>query len=282
VSRTPKDTSGDTSPEDKKAPDDDVTFDMAFLVSSMGGVRGLAESTIPGVVFATVFAVAGGALAPALWAACITAVVILVVALVQRRSIQQTLAGFIGILFSAAIVLFTGRARDFFLFGIWRNAIWLAAHVISGAIRWPLIGLILGPFTGEGLAWRKDRARLRAYLWCTLVWIGVFGLRLAVQLPLFRGDEVVALGWVGVFLGVPLFLLACAANYLILARVPLAVAPADAEPAGDTGPDPDNDRDGGPDDDPDAGDTAVDSARHDRRDDPRGVDGPAGLDVSGD
>jgi len=208
--------------------DDASVFDTSAIVAALGGPRGLLESTIPGVVFATVFALTSPAFYPALWSAVGAAVAILVVALVQRRSVQQTISGFVGIALTAGIVLITGRARDFFLLGLWRNALWLAAHSISLIVRWPLIGLFLGPFTGEGVQWRKDPARLRAYMWCTVVWILVFGIRLGVQLPLFRGDKVVALGFAGVLLGLPLFLAACFANYLILRRVPIILkSPSD-------------------------------------------------------
>lgn len=205
--------------ESKSDPEKD--FDTGSIVDALGGPRGLLESTVPGVVFASVFAFTNPNYTVPLASALGVAVVILVVALVQRRSVQQTISGFIGVALTAGIVLLTGRARDFFLVGLYRNAFWLGAHAITGLVRWPLIGLFLGPFTGEGVQWRKDPARLRAYQWCGLVWVAVFAIRLAVQLPLFRQDEVVALGLVGIVLGLPLFLAACAATYLILRRVPI-------------------------------------------------------------
>jgi hypothetical protein len=199
------------------------SFDTGSIVDALGGPRGLVESTVPGVVFATIFAFTSPSFYPALWTAVGVAVAILILALVQRRSVQQTLAGFIGIALTAGIVLITGRARDFFLVGLYRNAVWLAAHAISGLVGWPLIGLFLGPFTGEGVQWRKDPARFRAYQWCGLVWVAVFAIRLGVQLPLFRGDHVVALGFAQIVLGLPLFLAACFANFLILRRVPITL-----------------------------------------------------------
>lgn len=202
---------------------DDENFDAASIIAAMGGTRGLLESTIPGVAFAAVYAFTSDSIYPALWTAVVTGVIILAVALAQRRGIQQTVSGFIGIAIAAGIVLVTGQARDFFLVGLWRNALWLSAHTISLLIGWPLIGLLLGAFTGEGTAWRRDPPRKRAYMWCTVVWMFVFGLRLAVQVPLFRGDEVVALGFVGILLGIPLFAAGCLANYLILRRVPKTV-----------------------------------------------------------
>jgi hypothetical protein len=202
---------------------DDEKFDAAAIIAAMGGTRGLLESSIPGVAFAAVYAFTSSSVYPALWTAVATGIVILFVALAQRRSVQQTIAGFIGIAIAAGIVLLTGQARDFFLFGIWRNAIWMAAHAVSILIGWPLVGLLLGAFTGEGVAWRRDPPRKRAYMLCSLVWVFVFGIRLGVQVPLFRGDEVVELGLVGILLGIPLFALGCYLNYLILKRVPKTV-----------------------------------------------------------
>jgi hypothetical protein len=66
-------------------------------------------------------------------------------------------------------------------------------------------------------------------MWCSVVWLFVFGIRLAVQVPLFRDDQVVALGFVGILLGLPLFLLACALNVVILVRVPLAKRDSDGD-----------------------------------------------------
>lgn len=214
--------SADGSPT---AAESSESMDTGSIINALGGVRGLLESTVPGVAFGTVFAFTRPDYRTPLIVAVAIAVAILVVALVQRRSVQQTISGFIGIALTAGIVLVTGRARDFFLVGLYRNAFWLAAHTVTGAVRWPLIGLLLGPFTGEGVQWRKRRERLRAYQWCGVVWIAVFAIRLAVQLPLFRGDQVVALGLVGIVLGLPLFLAACLANYLILRRVPMVRSP---------------------------------------------------------
>ena len=47
----------------------------------------------------------------------------------------------------------------------------------------------------------------RRYAWATWLWAGVFGLRLAVQIPLYlQGSD--AVGWLGtakLVMGVPLF-----------------------------------------------------------------------------
>ena len=181
-------------------------------------------------MFATVFAFTSPAFYPALWSAVGVAVVILVVALVQRRSVQQTIGGFFGIALTAGIVIITGRARDFFLVGLWRNAFWLTAlhgladRPVAAHRAVPRAVHRRGPAVAQG-----PRAAARLHVVHCRCGCAVFGIRLGVQLPLFRGDEVVALGFAQVLLGLPLFLLACLATYLILRRVPITLRSAPDE-----------------------------------------------------
>ena len=76
---------------------EEKAFDTGSIIDALGGPRGLLESTIPGVVFATVFAFTNPNYTIALACALGVAVVILIVALVQKRSVQQTISGFIGV-----------------------------------------------------------------------------------------------------------------------------------------------------------------------------------------
>ena len=77
------------------------------------------------------------------------------------------------------------------------------------------------------MSWRKDPARYRAYLWASWVWAGMFGIRLAVQIPLYLAGRTTALGFANIPLGLPLFLLTCAATWAIL-RSTHPVQPDDA------------------------------------------------------
>ena len=78
--------------------------------------------------------------------------------------------------------------------------------------------MILGPLTGEGLRWRDDPDRVRRYTQASWVWVGVFALRLAVQLPLYLAGAVLALGIARTAMGLPIFLVAIWLSYLILER----------------------------------------------------------------
>ena len=87
---------------------------------------------------------------------------------------QFVLAGFVGVALAAFIADRTGRAEDFFLPGLLLNAAYATAYLVSIAIRWPLLGVILGPMTGEGMSWRKDPERVRLYSRASWIWVGVF------------------------------------------------------------------------------------------------------------
>lgn len=205
-----------------------------ILVSALGGRRGLLDSGLPGIVFVVVFTATS--LTPALWAAVAVGAVLTVARLARRETLQHALAGFVGVAVAAFIARRTGRAEDFFLPGLFINAGYAAAYVVSILVRWPLIGVVVGPLVGEGTGWRADRRRLRAYTLCSWIWVAMFAVRLAVQLPLYLAGWVVALGVARLALGWPLFLLAGWLCYLVLRRVPPAASGRHArgEPASGT------------------------------------------------
>ena len=53
----------------------------------------------------------------------------------------------------------------------------------------------------------------------------MFGLRFAIQLPLYLAGAVTALGLINVPLGLPLFAFTCWLSYLVIKRVPTARTP---------------------------------------------------------
>ncbi len=79
-------------------------------------------------------------------------------------------------------------------------------------------------------AWRQDPPRLAAYQRATWLWVGLFVVRLAVQVPLFLADNVAMLGLLnGTVLGIPLFVLTIWLSWLVLKPVPLAKTPEQRE-----------------------------------------------------
>lgn len=199
----------------------DVEAERALLVRAIGGWRGLFDSGVPAAVFVLVYLISGAVtgdsnLALALWLAIASGVVVAIWRLLRRESLQQVFAGFVGLGVSAFVASRTGRAEDFFLPGILLNLAYGTAFLVSILIRWPLLGVVIGFITGEGLAWRSDRSLRRAYAAASWIWVGVFGLRLLIQVPLYLAGAVGPLGVARIILGWPLFLAAAYLSYRVL------------------------------------------------------------------
>jgi hypothetical protein len=186
------------------------------LLEALGGRRGVADSGLPALAFVIVYTANGQDLNSAAWTAVGLAAVLAAVRIWRRETLQFAISGFLGVAIAAFIATRSGRAEDFFLPGILLNAGYATAYLISIAVRWPLLGVIVGPITGEGMKWRKDPKRLALYSKASWIWVGVFALRLSVQLPLYLAGAVVALGIARTALGLPIFALAAWLSYLLL------------------------------------------------------------------
>ncbi len=219
------------------------------LAQAVGGVRGAAETLVPGLLFVVVYTI-GRDLRLSLLLAVGAAVLAIAVRLVTRSGPSQAISGAFGVAICAVFALVSGDARNFYLPGFLTNVGYglvcalstlrlprstVAGRVIEGP--YPVIGLLLGPLTGEGLAWRREPARLRAYRQVTLLWAGFFALRLLVQVPLYLADLVGPLGAARLVMGVPAFALMVWITWLRLRAVPAAVPsdqqqPSDRPPSG--------------------------------------------------
>jgi hypothetical protein len=174
------------------------------LLSAMGGVRGLIESILPGLGFLIVYTITQQLLPSVLFPLGL-AVVFVIVRIVMKQPVTSAIAGVIGIGLSAGLALITGRSQDNFLFGFFINAAFLIALLVSLIVRWPLIGVIASLITGEGGSWKADRAKFRVAVIATLLWIGLFSLRLGVEVPLYLAGNTQALATLKLILGVPLY-----------------------------------------------------------------------------
>lgn len=195
------------------------------LLAAVGGGRGALETSLPGLVFVTVFAIRhdlrlGAVVAGALGLA------LLVVRLVRKETTQYAVGGFVGVVIAALFAVSTGKAANYFLPSILKNLGFALLYLVSVVVRWPLLGVLLGPLLKENFAWRKHEARRRAYAQATLIWTAMFAVRLAVMLPLYLLGRTVELGIAGVALSWPLFAVVAWATWLVIRRVP----PVPAQP----------------------------------------------------
>ncbi|MRG58598.1 DUF3159 domain-containing protein [Agromyces sp. CFH 90414] len=203
------------------------------VLAAVGGVRGILEALLPGLVFLVVYSVltsfagqgAQAALVPALVASVGLAIVFTAARVIAKGQPTQAIAGLVGVLLSAALALWSGDARDNYVLGFFTNAGYALALLVSVFVRWPAIGLIVGFLVGDGTAWRAERRKVRLAQFLTLAWVGFFVLRLVVQVPLYLVDNVQALGLTRLLMGVPLYALMLVFTWLVV-RAAWASKPA--------------------------------------------------------
>ena len=184
------------------------------LWAAVGKTRGVVEAVVPGLGFLVVYTITGDVV----WsvsAPVVVAVLFILARLLQRSPTMPAVAGLVGIAASAGVALFSGRAEDNFLLGLVVNAVWVVGLLVSVVLRRPLVGVIAGVLSGDSV-WSSSVATQRIALLTTWMWIGVFSLRLAVQVPLFLAGEVATLAITKLVMGVPLYAIALWFTWLLL------------------------------------------------------------------
>jgi hypothetical protein len=186
-----------------------------LLNKAIGGWRGLIDSALPSMLFIVIFVFQKN-LNNALIASLALGGVLLLIRLIERKSLTQVFSGFLGLSISVFLTWRTKDASNFFLTGIVTNAIYGFFLLISVLIRKPLIGYLVGSLVGDISGWLKHPLLVRAYTTVTWLWVAVFGLRLLVQIPLYLNDSIALLGSVKIFMGWPLYLFAVWLTYQIV------------------------------------------------------------------
>jgi hypothetical protein len=186
------------------------------LSEAIGGPLGAAESAVPAAAYVAAYTISGQDTTVALIVAGALGILFAVARIARGQTVQYALSGLVGLALSAWVVSKTGRAEDFFLPGLLANAAYAAAYLISILVGWPLLGVIVGAIRGTGMGWREDPELVRAYSRASWIWVGLFSLRLAVQLPLYLASALTALGVARVAMGIPLFAVGIWLSWLIL------------------------------------------------------------------
>jgi hypothetical protein len=173
------------------------------LLAAIGGVRGLAESILPGLGFLVTYTITQN-LVPSVLAPLGLAVIFIVVRVVTRQPVTTALAGAIGIGISATLALLTGNANDNFVPGFFINGGVVLVMLVSLAVRRPFVGVIVGLLLGDD-DWRRNAAKLRVAVVATILWAALSAVRLAVQVPLYLAGSTEALAATKLVMGVPLY-----------------------------------------------------------------------------
>ena len=194
-------------------------FDRKSLLVSMGGVQGIVESIVPGLLFVVIFAISQMVYLSIGISASVSVGFILL-RILRRKPLSQAIGGLIGIGIASFLAFRDGGSgRDYFLTGFATNLIYLVPLVISVIVRWPLIGVVAGFLLSEKTAWRKDKYQMRVFTAATLLWVGIFSARLLVQWPLYLADNLGALATARLVMGLPLYAAGLWVTWLMLRGV---------------------------------------------------------------
>jgi hypothetical protein len=199
----------------------------ARLSAALGGRRGIVEGAVPTIIFTVCF-VTTHDLRLSLGLAAGTAVLLLVLRIVQRQPVQFVLNSLVGIGIAGVFAWRSHEAQNAFLPGIIYNAGYSVLLTASVLVGWPIVGFLIGSVTGDPTAWHSDPALVRLCNRLTLLLALPCVLRVLVQYPLWLGGEDMV-GWLGtakIALGWPLQVAALAAMLWLLGRNQTPVARA--------------------------------------------------------
>ncbi|HEY8455695.1 MAG TPA: DUF3159 domain-containing protein [Actinopolymorphaceae bacterium] len=188
------------------------------LARLLGGWRATTDATLPPVAFVIAWLVADRSIG---WGAGIALAVsagLTIYRLARGTPPRAVLLGLLGVSIAAAIVLYTGRAADFFLVQLVSNAGSGLAWITSIVVRWPLLGVVVGTALRQRGRWRRDPALLHAYSVASWPWVAQYSIRVVVFGILYAANAVVALAVARVALSWPLVALSVAASAWVMRR----------------------------------------------------------------
>ncbi|MFG3093972.1 DUF3159 domain-containing protein [Streptomyces sp. NPDC048202] len=209
----------DGTPEAERGHDSRAVTEAA-LFEAFGGVRGMVETVLPGLLFVTIYTINKDLHLSAI-AALGVAVVMLVVRLLRKDTVKHAFSGVFGVAFGVVFAMFTGNAKDFYLPGMLYTLGLALAYIITTLAGVPLIGLMLGPVFKENLSWRtRNPGRKKAYAKASWAWGLILLAKCAILFPLYWWADTTQLGWILVILKIPPFLLAVWLTWVFLAKAP--------------------------------------------------------------
>lgn len=195
----------------------------AALLEAFGGLRGMVETVLPGLLFVTIYTIDQSLKVSAI-AALAVSLVLVAVRLVRRATVKHAFSGVFGVAFGVVFAMITGNAKDFYLPGLLYTLGLALAYIVTTLAGVPLIGLILGPIFKENLSWRtRNPGRKSAYTKSSWAWGLILLAKCAILFPLYLWADTAQLGWVLVSLKIPPFLLAVWMTWLFLAKAPAPI-----------------------------------------------------------
>jgi hypothetical protein len=174
------------------------------LASLLGGRGGALDASLPPLAFVAGWLLWSHSIGAGAVAAVLCGVVIGVVRFVRGEKPRAVVLSVLLVVAAALVALYTGRVEDFFLIQLLSNVASALAWAGSIAVRWPLLGVVVGTLLGQKTRWRRDPALLRAYSVASWAWVGQYVLRVAVFTPLWLDAQIFWLAGLRVALSWPL------------------------------------------------------------------------------
>ncbi|KWT59685.1 hypothetical protein ADL21_22695 [Streptomyces albus subsp. albus] len=195
----------------------------AALFEAFGGVRGMVETVVPGLLFVTIYTVNKDLHISAI-AALAVSLVLAAARLVRKDTVKHAFSGVFGVAFGVVFAMMTGDAKDFYLPGMLYTLGLGVAYIATTLAGAPLIGMILGPVFKENLSWRtRNPGRKKAYAKASYAWGAILLAKCAILFPLYWWADTTHLGWVLIALKIPPFLLAVWLTWVFLAKAPAPI-----------------------------------------------------------
>ncbi|WP_430591905.1 DUF3159 domain-containing protein [Humidisolicoccus flavus] len=188
------------------------------LVTLLGGSRAAIEASVPPIVFVIAWLLSGNDVLWGAGVAVFASAILAFLAFRRGKKPRAVVLGMLAVVVAALVAIYTGEARNFFIVQLFSNAASALIWMVSIVIRWPFLGIILGAVIGTKATWRKDPVLLRAYQRASWVWVFQYVIRLAVFLPLYFADAVLALSAARVILTWPLVLACLVVSGFVLFR----------------------------------------------------------------
>lgn len=191
---------------------------------TVGGVRGLLESTLPGLVFVVLYALYHNLQIPLIGAGAI-ALVFALVRLVTKGSLTYALSGAFGVGIGVLWAWFSGKGENFFSWGLITGSIYGTVIIGANLIGFPVAAMALSAVWNLPWKWWRNRELIaekhlaplaKASLIVSWIWAGLFVLRVGLQLPFWLSGNIAVLGVLKLILGIPPFILCAWLSWVLI------------------------------------------------------------------
>jgi len=182
------------------------------LKTVFSGRGNLFDSILPPLVFLIANSLWGSQ--TAIWASLISVAILSVLRILKRQSLRYALGGLAVALLAFTLTVWVGRQEARFLPAIINGIVTTLALLISLLLKRPLAAYSSYLMRRWPLQWYWLENVRPAYSEVTLLWLLLFGLRLALQLVLYQQGQVSTLAWVDVLMGWPFTIAILVISYL--------------------------------------------------------------------